>query len=591
MGGIRRRFVLAGCLAGPVLVAVDLVFAAGAVPGTRVPVYVACGALTASALLAAHGHLARRAPDPDGGTWTFLAWAAAAAAALTAALAAAHSYGYTEFAAGDRYLLLAGTLAAVAAAAVQFAAAVAAMPRLYGFDTPGPPARAAGLAVVVLLFTVIGARTEEAAHRLLPALQHTTAGGDPAAAGSPGGFGPHLRQLDLPAEADSVQPIAAGFLVLLPDGVVAVDPRSGEERWRYRLLGSFASARVSPDFGKVVVLFFRSPQVGPSPRTTRATLDAATGELLHASAGHGHLYGHGLAAAGADRPVAGEDVTVETDDERGGFLVRGTSSGAPLWEFDGSADCVLDTSLNMDAVSDLVVTDRRVYAATDCVGGGERAREADTVIVHAFAAATGELLWTHAAEGGYDQAGLLSGSTDGSRLYRYEPESGRFFVLDAATGEELHKGSWSKEAPEWNSDRVTVQDPAAWATLTSGAYSRAAWTAVPGGGLLLGRETGFTLTRPDGEPVRTVELPRPDEGAHRQAAATASALLVLDWTADPSAPVALTSYPWDGSAPSTVDDVLAGRGVPAGASVNLLPTQGAAAVHVTAEDPIAATVT
>ena len=79
------------------------------------------------------------------------------------------------------------------------------------------------------------------------------------------------------ARTHRVLATAAGAVVDVGDGVIALDTVTGKETWHYRRLGSEVTANVTPD-GRTVVLFF-TVYDHRGYRDTLLTLDAATGQV------------------------------------------------------------------------------------------------------------------------------------------------------------------------------------------------------------------------------------------------------------------------------------------------------------------------
>jgi hypothetical protein len=173
-------------------------------------------------------------------------------------------------------------------------------------------------------------------------------------------------------QVEEILPVSTGAVLRLSDGVVSLDPATGEEVWTYRLPEEEADAAVSPDGTTVAV----------SVNGTLVLLDSATGEQLdtreYDADGGGALE---LAGAGL---VSDTGVVTATEDATSGLEVQlrpwtgeeGGWTADPLLCEDGSAGTGL---------RDGFLTPTGVVAVFGCSGG-------DTAMV-SLDASSGEEQW------------------------------------------------------------------------------------------------------------------------------------------------------------------------------------------------------
>ena len=155
---------------------------------------------------------------------------------------------------------------------------------------------------------------------------------------------------------EEIFPVPTGAVLRLTDGVVALDPVTGEEVWTFRLPGVETDAAVSPD-GSVVAV---------SADGALVLLDSVTGER---SAGeeYGPEGGGGLELAGAGL-VADAGMVTATEDAGSGLQVAlrpwsgegGGWTAGPLLCDDGSAGT---------GVEDGFLTPTGVVVVFGCAGG------------------------------------------------------------------------------------------------------------------------------------------------------------------------------------------------------------------------------
>ncbi|WP_017569959.1 PQQ-binding-like beta-propeller repeat protein [Nocardiopsis halotolerans] len=481
-----------------------------------------------------------------------LLWASLGIAVLVVTVAFSHLSGYTEFELfpGERYRLMPTVVATVAVGGFQVLLAAVAI--LLDRREHGIP----GGGVVVFLASVLtllvpagaGVMAERALRPPQPGVEHLVARAESAAREIPTEIEGVPHALDVPhGAAWKVEALTAGVLFELSDGVMMVDAVTGEELWRYRTPGSDIRNLVAADGNSLVVEEYPpSTDDDPNPMTVRVTLDTTSGRVLYRSEDYQRLLADKVSPVAYDsenaKPLADESVVVRTGAQVP-LDVYGASSGALLWRFQETPDCVPDEE---DPVLDLEITQDVVIATIRCRGEA-------VPVVHAFDANTGELLWTHEAENSNDFAGsALTVSSDGAILYRYDVHADAYFTIDTRTGEELTSGNW--QAPRPNQDWLD-------------AYL---WENVTGAGVLLGSDPTLTLTNAHGEPEHTLELPSTD--GQRGFAATEEVLYAVEWPESGDRAVELTAHPWEGTAPHTVENVL-GRELTEeeGAGVRVVP--------------------
>ena len=499
------------------------------------PPYVLCGPLAATVLFAiAWFRDARAEADEASTVRSLLLWAALGFAILVVAVALSHmnSYSEVELFAGERYQLMPTVVAAAAVGGLQMLVAMVAIlldRREHALPGGGVVVFLAAASTLVVSAGA-GVVAEGALRR--PGVEHLVAGVEFPAREIPVGIEGVSRVLDLPRGAvRGLEAITPGVLFRLEDGVMAVDPVTGDELWRFRSPGSDTRTLVAADGDSIVVEEYPAPtDDDPDPSTVRVTLDATSGRILHRSEDHQRLLRDEVSPVAYDaenaEPLEDESVVVWTEAQVP-LEVYGASSGALLWTFEESPDCAPDGE---DAILDLEVTRDLVLMGVRCLG--------ETIpVVHAFDADTGELLWTHEARTSNERAGsALTVSSDGAVLYRYDVHSDTYFTVDTRTGEQLATGTWQDPRPsrDWLESNL--------------------WEEVLGDGVLLGADPALTLTDARGEPEYTLELSATD--GHRNIAATDENLYAVEWPEDGDRVVELTVHPWGGAAPRTVENVL-----------------------------------
>ncbi|MEE2038984.1 PQQ-binding-like beta-propeller repeat protein [Nocardiopsis sp. CT-R113] len=539
----RRCLPVAGGLIGLLPLLLHLVLTWAGTSHVSAPPYVLYGPWVATVLFVVSWFRDVRAEADEASTVrSVLLWAALGGAVLVVAVAFSHMSGYSEaeLFPGERYRLM--PTVAVTAAVGGLQALVAAAAILLDRREHGVPGGGAVLflasASTLVVFAGAGVVAEGALRPPSTGPEHVTASVEPPARGIPAGIEGVPRPLDLPQDTvRGLQAVTSGVLFQLGDGVMVVDPLTGDELWRYRTPGSDTRTLVAPEGDSLVLEEYPPPtDDDPAPETVRVTLDTMSGRILHRSEDLQKLLTDEVAAVAHDsgnaEPLEGESVVVRTG-ASAPLEVYGASSGALLWRFEESSGCVPDEE---DAVLDLEVTHDQVLASVRCLGEGGGAGGA-VPVVHAFDSVTGDLLWTHEAANQSGPAGsAVTASSDGSLLHRYDVHSHAYFTVDTGTGEELAAGTWEDPRP---SGEELEED---------------LWEDVVGDGVLLGEDPTLTLTDARGEPEHTLRLP----SAHgqRRFAATDEDLYAVEWPGSGGRAVELTVRPWDGTASRTVEDVL-----------------------------------
>jgi hypothetical protein len=493
--------------------------------------------LAATVLFTAAWFRDMRAEDDEASTVrSILLWGVLGISIMIVAVALAHvsAYAEAELFPGERHRLMPTVMATIAAGGLQvLVAAIAILLDRREHAVPGGAIMVfLGSASVLVVSTGAGVVAEGALRPPHPGVEHLVADVEPAARDIPVETEGTPRLLDLPrGTVRSVGAITPGALFELSDGVMAVDPVTGDELWRYRSPGSDTRTLVAADGDSLVVEEYPAPtDDDPDPATVRVTLDARSGRILHRSEDDQRLLRDEVSPVAYDaenaEPLEGESVVVWTGAQVP-LEVYGASSGALLWTFEESPDCVPDGE---DAILD-------VEATRDLVLTGVRCHGEAIPVVHAFDADTGELLWTHEARTSNERAGsALTVSSDGRVLFRYDVHSNTYFTVDTQTGEVQATGTWQNPRPS--------QD---W-------LERNLWEEVVGSGVLLRADPVLTLTDAQGEPEYTLELP-PTDG-HRNITTTDENLYAVEWPGNGDQVVDLTIHPWDGTASRVVENVL-----------------------------------
>lgn len=586
MKALRRHLLLVGGLIGFLPLLSQAVLAWSGTPQSPVPWYVLYGSSAATVLLLVHWSWDVRAKEIEASTVSsVLPWVATGAGVLVAAMAFSFVSGYSEVELfpGERYFLPATAVVTVVVSGLQGIVAVVMIVLDHREDgVPGSgPALSLGLAVLLVFSAGAGAVAEDVVRSPRPAAEHLTTEAEHPALEIPAVVEDIDRTLDLPdGSVIGLQAVASGVLLKLDDGVMVVDPVTGNELWRYRLPGSVTRSVITPDMGSIVMeAYMPSRDDDPSPDTVRVTLDAGTGRILHRTQDGQRLLKSEMSPdshdADAAEPLDGESVVVRNEEDVP-LEVYGASSGALLWSLADSSECTLDESAS-NIVMDREVTGDHVFVQVSCFeGSGDSRRRVPRVF--AFASVTGELMWTHEIPADDYLGGEVTASTDGSLLYvlvaywedRVDGSPRRYSTLDAETGEEVASGDWGDIRPSREPGEGEL------------------WKSVLGNGALLGSDPALTLTDAYGSPEHTRELPSTD--GNRRIATTDEVLYSVEWPESGDRSIDLTVYPWDGSTPHTIEDVL-DRPLPEGEVAGIRVVPGAVVVYSVESNLVTSAVT
>ncbi|WP_393916383.1 outer membrane protein assembly factor BamB family protein [Halostreptopolyspora alba] len=165
---------------------------------------------------------------------------------------------------------------------------------------------------------------------------------------------------------EEMVPSMGGALAILDDGVVAMDPATGEQRWSYHLPGTEIAVGVTPldttapdeNPTQLVVLTYDTPSLLGS-RGHTITLDALTGQEKH-SAWHNTQ----------DPPT--DRVQLLTQNTwivpRGNRTLEAFSleSGDSVWDYQAPQDCQIDMPTNNDTTSGVGTLQTQVITAWHC---------------------------------------------------------------------------------------------------------------------------------------------------------------------------------------------------------------------------------
>ncbi|MCY9785885.1 PQQ-binding-like beta-propeller repeat protein [Nocardiopsis sp. EMB25] len=365
-------------------------------------------------------------------------------------------------------------------------------------------------------------------------VQSTLSSGSEENPDIPSGVSEVSWRLELPEgeSAYRVWPISSGALIGLTSGALVINPDAGTESWRYRWPGANARLGAAP-WGENVVSYFTTYEQpdGVEETSELVGLDSASGRVNHAES-YPFEYPHPerrltLPQRSISLDIAG-DTVVRAD---AGSMVSGFSatSGEHVWDFDGSPSCQPDTSMSDSGSTRFFAGYVHVFVPVYCLADDGGTSGASRVVVHTVNAATGELEWVY--EDPISSGGLppnISVSHDGTRVYFDHEESQTFAVADSATGEMISSG-------EREDFRIVG--------------------SVPGGSgamFLVRNGSTYTLAEEGALSPDTITL---SEGSGHDVSATSEALYVVDWASDGSGPATVTVYPWDGSEPSSIEDV------------------------------------
>ncbi|MFI7540395.1 hypothetical protein [Actinoplanes sp. NPDC049599] len=158
----------------------------------------------------------------------------------------------------------------------------------------------------------------------------------------------------MPGPVREVRRAGAGAVVLLEDGVLGVDGRSGAVRWSYRRLGAEAAWMVAAPGGGTVVLGMRPPK-GSNGGRTMLILDAMTGAVRFSGG-----YPAGLANP-SQRGIT-DDVLVGRAlwDSNGDYPAISLRDGRTAWTWHRPEGC------RADSLNDVGALPHRVVIAVTC---------------------------------------------------------------------------------------------------------------------------------------------------------------------------------------------------------------------------------
>ncbi|RNL84368.1 outer membrane protein assembly factor BamB family protein [Halostreptopolyspora alba] len=195
---------------------------------------------------------------------------------------------------------------------------------------------------------------------------------------------------------EEMVPSMGGALATLDDGIIALDPATGEQRWSYHLPATEVAVGVTPldttndtDPQQRVVLTYDTPSLLGS-RGHTITLDALTGDEIHTTA-----------HSAQDAP--NQRVRSLTQDTR--IVPRGNrtleafslETGHSIWEYQAPQDCQIDMPTNNDTPSGVGTLQTQVITAWHCP-------QKERAMMVTLDAANGEEMWNHGLAGYRDMA-------------------------------------------------------------------------------------------------------------------------------------------------------------------------------------------
>ncbi|MEV0230646.1 PQQ-binding-like beta-propeller repeat protein [Nonomuraea sp. NPDC050786] len=218
-------------------------------------------------------------------------------------------------------------------------------------------------------------------------------------------------------------------LVRIGDGVVALDTRTGRERWHYRRPAARATGfEVAPD-GSVMVLTFGQATGAERTRGRTVVLDARTGEVRAEHAGQPFAdtdpAAHGLVGVSRDGTMIGRD---PADPAR------------HVWERPVRKGCHVDRRL----AKPYAVLRDVVAVVADC---------GDETVVTGLDPADGAELWRHG--GGSGSAEIVPSADLGAVRLRISGDAGtKEVLLDQRTGKAINDVTGSETALGYESGRA-----------------------------------------------------------------------------------------------------------------------------------------
>ncbi len=240
---------------------------------------------------------------------------------------------------------------------------------------------------------------------------------------------------------DDVVPAGAGVAVRTEDGVVALDGRTGAERWHHRRSGARTTQIGASPSGRWVMATFESSS--PDADGVRVVaLDGQTGEVGFDEVSDG-------GALGAVRTAMTDNVLLGVTGDEGTFAGYDLADGRRRWEWRAPDDCIRSGTSTEDTAADTVL-----FAMT-CVEQQDGYDVSGDVVLLAIDDRTGDERWRYTVpfatrmleqRGGPDEAQLEIGaqvlaSRDGSAaelLWHVAGEDAYpHLLVDAASGEEL----------------------------------------------------------------------------------------------------------------------------------------------------------
>ena len=422
---------------------------------------------------------------------------------------------------------------------------------------------AAGLALVIALGTSLS-RPDTAL------VQHTSVssiGGDVESPGAVSGVSWTWQPGD-GIRVVSIAPFESGVLVVLNDGVVALDSGSGEEHWRYRTPGEDASVRIDQNDGNVLV----HQELTESATNRIVTLSGADGtitDLAEYPAVEGSEVGDrfhdpsvNLVAAAGRFLSSGESARTDL------LTAHSTRTGEASWGLRSPDECLSEDDDGSAVRSWAVAEDQLVVpfqCADDAIEGDawDSRDLLNRVEVNGYSLSEGEISWTHTVE---NRPRVIlpdvSVSDDGTRILLQEIDNvdrslDRYVILDSTTGSEVASG------------------------LLNGSVVREAVRGDPGGGFLTHSEADGSYAWLSGEGDILAEAgpsEARDDLDHVAVRATPYGLFTVGWTWGEASSVDLQVQPWDGSDHHTVEDVL-GRAVFEDEHARIVPVSGGLVVH------------